>query len=273
MSDFRGLHRVGEPFVLANAWDVGSARMLAALGAKAIATSSSAHAFTLGKPDMHVTRDEALAHAQDLVSATPLPVQGDFENGFGDAPETVADTIRLGAEIGLAGVCIEDVKPPDGAAYAFDEAVERIRAAVAAARVLPRDFVLTARADGVMTGAYDLDEGIRRLKAFENAGADCLYLPLPADMDGLARICREVSAPVNALAAGRFTNHSLAEFAAIGVARVSLGSALARATHRLIADAGRAMFEDGDFTALSHSIGGDEVDAMLARGSRDVADA
>ena len=265
---FRALHRPGEPFVLANAWDVGSARLLAALGAKAIATSSAAHAFTLGRGDMNVTRDEALAHAQDLVAATPLPVQGDFENGFGDAPETVAETVRLAAGIGLAGICIEDVAPPDGAAYGRDEAVERIRAAVAAARALPRDFVLTARADGVMTGAYGMDEGLARIRAFEKAGADCLYLPLPPNMDDVRAVCEAVSAPVNALAAGPFTNVSLAGFAAAGVARVSLGSALARATHRLIVDAARAMFEDGDFTPLSRSIGGAEVDAMLESGAK-----
>ena len=265
---FRALHVPGDPFILANAWDVGSARMLAASGARAIATSSAAHAFTLGRPDMGVTRDEALAHAADLVAATPLPVQGDLENGFGDAPETVAETVRLAGEIGLAGVCIEDVMPPDGAAYDRDLAVERVRAGVAASRALTRDLVFCARADGVMTGAYDMDEGLARLRAFEAAGADCLYLPLPPDIDALARICREMNAPVNALAAGPFTKVPLSDFAALGVARVSLGSALARATHRLIADASRAMFEDGDFTTLSRSIGGEAVDAMLDRGAK-----
>ena len=269
---FRALHVPGDPFILANAWDIGSARMLAAMGARALATSSAAHAFTLGKPDMAVTRDEALAHAADLVAATGLPVQGDFENGWADDPEGVAETVRLAAEAGLAGLCIEDVMPPDGAAYDRDLAVERIRAA-AAARALPRDLVLCARADGVMTGAYDLEEGIARLRGFEAAGADVLYLPLPPGMDALGRIVRSVSAPVNALAAGPFTKHSLAEFAALGVARVSLGSALARATHRVIADAGRAMFGEGDFTSLSHSIGGAEVDAMLRRGADGKADA
>ena len=131
---FRALHRPGNPFILANAWDVGSARMLAALGAEAIATSSAAHAFTLGRPDGgHVTRDEALAHAQELVAATSVPVSGDFENGFGDAPETCAQTVRLAAEVGLAGISIEDTELPDSGAYAFDLAVERIRAAAAAA--------------------------------------------------------------------------------------------------------------------------------------------
>ncbi|GGK39408.1 isocitrate lyase/PEP mutase family protein [Salinarimonas ramus] len=267
---FRALHRPGDPFVLANAWDLGSARMLAALGAQALGTSSAAYAFTLGRPDMgHVTRDEMLAHAQDLVAATPLPVSADLENGYGDAPDAVAETVRLACDAGLAGLSIEDVMPPAGAAYPFDLAVERIRAGAAAARACPRDIVLLARADGVMTGAYDLDEGIRRLQAFVTAGADAVYLPAPASMEDVARICASVEVPVNALAAGRFTDHRRADFAAAGVARISLGSALARATHRLIKDAAEAMLGDaGDFSLLSRSISGEAVDALLAKGTR-----
>jgi len=265
---FRALHRPGDPFILANAWDLGSARMLAALGAQAIGTSSAAYAFTLGRPDMgRVTRDEALAHAQALVAATPLPVSGDFENGFGDAPEIVAETVRLSCDAGLAGLSIEDVMPPDGAAYPFDEAVERIRAAAAAARACPRDIVLVARADGVMTGVYDMEEGIRRLQAFEAAGADCLYLPMPPSMEDVARICASVSKPVNAIAAGAFTAVPRADFARAGVARISLGSGLARATHRLIRDSAKSMFEAGDFTPLSAGISGDVVDALLRAGA------
>ena len=265
---FRALHRPGDPFILANAWDMGSARMLAAMGAKAIATSSAAHAFTLGRQDGSVTRDEALAHAADLVAATPLPVSGDFEDGWASDPDGVAETVRLAAEAGLAGLSIEDVHEVEGSVgtpYGRDEAVERVRAGVAAARALPRDIVFCARADGVMTGGYDLDEGIARLQAFEAVGADCLYLPLPPDMDGLRRVASSVSAPVNALAAGPFTKVSLAEFAAAGIARVSLGSALARATHRAIVDAGEAMFGRGDFTPLAAGAKG--VDAMLERGA------
>lgn len=265
---FRDLHRPGDPFVLANAWDAGSARMLAALGAKAIGTSSAAHAFTLGRPDMgHVTRDESLAHAQTLVAATELPVSGDFENGFGEAPEMVAETVRLACEAGLAGLSIEDTALPSSDAYAFELAVERVRAGVAAARTLPRDVVLCARADGMMNGAYDMEEGLRRLKAFEAAGADCLYLPMPPDMETLGRVCAAVSAPINALAAGRFTETTLDEFAALDVARISLGSALARVTHRAIHDAAVAMFERGDFSLLGNGIGGGEVDRLLAKGA------
>ncbi len=262
---FRALHKAGDPFILANAWNAGSAKLLAAMGAQAIGTSSAAHAFTLGKPDMgHVSRDEALTHAQQLVAATPLPVSGDFENGFGEAPEHVAETIRLAAEVGLAGCSIEDTALPADTAYSFELAVERIAAAAAMAHALPKDFVLVARADGVMNGAYDTDEAIRRIQAFEQAGADCVYIPLPPDMAAQTRICQAVSVPVNALAAGPFTRYSRADFAAAGVARISVGSALARTTHQTILDAGGAMIA-GDFTRLNGASG---IDEMLMKGSR-----
>jgi 2-methylisocitrate lyase-like PEP mutase family enzyme len=240
--------------------------MLAALGAPAIATSSAAHAFTLGRPDMgHVSRDEALAHAQDLVAAVNVPVSGDFENGFGDAPDVVAETVRLAFEAGLAGISIEDTALPASTPYPRALAAERIRAAAAAARALPRDFVLVARADGVMNGQYDLDEALARMALYEEAGADCLYVPVPGGIEAQARVCAATALPVNALVAGDFTHIPRSQFAEIGVARLSLGSALARATHRLIADAGHAMFERGDFSVMSHSITGGEVDALLAK--------
>jgi 2-methylisocitrate lyase-like PEP mutase family enzyme len=264
--EFRALHRPGDPFILANAWDAGSARLLAGLGARAIGTSSAAHAFTLGRPDMgQVSRDEALAHAQALVAAVNLPVSGDFENGFGDAPETCAETVRLAAEAGLAGISIEDTALPGADPYPRALAVERIRAAAAAARALPRDFVLVARADGMMLGTYGLDEALARLRGFEEAGADCLYVPLPGSLEAQAQICAATTLPVNALAAGPFTEVSRADLAAIGVARISLGSALARATHRLIIDAGHAIFDAGDFRLLSHSAPGSDVDRIMRR--------
>lgn len=265
---FRALHRPGAPFLLANAWDAGSARLLAALGAEAIGTTSAGHAFTLGLPDGgHVTRDDALAHAQTLVAATPLPVSGDFENGFGPAPETVAETVRLAAEAGLAGCSIEDTDLPGAGAYDRAFAIDRVRAAVAAARALPRDFVLVARADGCLTGAYGVEEALARVTAFAEAGADCVYVPLPPTMDDIARICAAVRVPVNALAAGRFIRHARADFAAAGVARISIGSALARVTHKAMLDAARPMLEAGDFSHLRGLPGG-EVDALLARGAR-----
>ena len=267
MTSFRDLHQPGNPFILANAWDQGSARMLAALGAKAIATSSAAHAFTLGRPDMGtVTRDEALSHAQDLMAATPLPVSGDFENGFGDDPDTCAETVRLSGEIGLAGICIEDTALPDTAAYDFDLAVERIKAAASAARNTPKDFFLVARADGVMNGVYDMAEAMKRIRAFDQAGADGLYIPIPPDMDALKTICKATDKPVNVLAAGKFTKVPQAEFANAGAARISLGSALARTTHKAILDAAKAMFDDGDFSQMG-GIGGDTIDALLDKGA------
>ena len=266
---FRALHRPGNPFILANVWDVGTARMMAGLGAEALATSSAAHAFTLGRPDGGtVTRDEALAHAADIVAATSLPVSGDFENGFGDAPDYCAETVRLAAEAGLAGISIEDAAFTHDKAYDFDFAVERIRAAVAAARALKRDFVLVARADGVMNGHYDLAEGLRRIRAFDEAGADCLYLPFPASVDDLRSVVAATKKPVNALAAGPFTKLSRKDFAEMGIARISQGSALARATHKVIHDAAQAMFRDGDFKPLANGISGSIINDLLAKGAR-----
>jgi len=266
---FRALHQPGNPFILANAWDVGSARMLAGLGAKALATSSSAHAFTLGRPDNgHVSREEALAHAQSIVSATPLPVSGDFENGFGAAPDHVAETVRLAAEVGLAGISIEDTDAPGYGSYDFELAVERIKAAVAAARALKRDFVLVARADGVMNESYDMAEALRRIRAFDEAGADCLFVPVPPSVDALRQICQATKKPVNALAVADLAHLSLAEFGKIGVARISQGSAVARLTHKAIYDAGKAMFEKGDFSVLNQGISGGVVDDLMEKGAK-----
>ncbi len=270
---FALLHGAG-CFVMPNPWDRGSARVMAALGAKALATSSAAHAFTLGRPDMGgVTRDEALAHAEDIVSATALPVSGDFENGFVDAPEDVAETIRLAAEAGLSGCSIEDTQMIDGnPAYDFGLAVERIKAAVSASRSVGRSFVLTARADGVMNGVYDLAEGIRRLQAFEAAGADCLYLPVPPGMEELKTILSSVSAPVNALAAGPLTDHDQREFASLGVRRISLGSMPARVTHAALVSAMQNVLGSGDFSALQSAASGGDIDRLLEEG-RDMGSA
>lgn len=247
---FRVLHRKGDPFILANAWDAGSAKMLEGLGAQAIGTTSAGHAQTLGLADGGtVTRDQALAHAEDLVAATSLPVSGDFENGYGHAPDLVAETVRLAAEAGLAGCSTEDEAWPEAKAYDFDLAVERVRAGAAAARALARDFVFVARADGVMNGHYDTEEAMRRVQAFAEAGADCVYVPLPRDMAEIARICASVPVPVNALAAGPFAGFTQQEFAAAGVARISVGSALAKVAQRAARDAAGPMIA-GDFSRL-----------------------
>lgn len=263
-AEFRELHRPGNPFVLANAYDLGSAKVLTSLGAQAIGTTSNGHAFTLGRVDMgYVTRDEAMAHAQDIVAATHLPVSGDFENGYGKDPETVAETIKMAEEIGLAGCSIEDTDMPGTGAYDFDLAVERIKAAASAARSLSKDFVLVARADGIMNGAYDIEEALRRLRAFDDAGADCLYVPLPKTMADLKRICASTDKPVNALAVGQYANCSRSDFAAAGVARISLGSGLARTTHAALINSARRILSDGDFTDILNAAPGTEVEALL----------
>jgi 2-methylisocitrate lyase-like PEP mutase family enzyme len=263
---FFRLHQSG-CFVVPNPWDVGSARMMAALGAEALATTSAGFAFTLGRPDMGtVTRDEALAHAEALVAATPLPVTGDFENGFADDPDGVAETVRLAAAVGLSGCSIEDTQmTPGNPAYAFPLAVERIRAATAAARALGRPFVLCARADGVMNGTYDVAEGIRRLQAFEAAGADLLYMPCPPGLPELKQVLAAVKKPVNALAYGPLLGLSVPEFAALGVRRISLGSMLARATHDVLHDRMREI-TGGSFAGLK-GVGGGDIDGLLVKGS------
>jgi 2-methylisocitrate lyase-like PEP mutase family enzyme len=266
---FHDLHQQS-CFVIPNPWDRGSARMMAALGAKALATSSAAHAFTLGRPDLGgVTRDEALAHAADLIAATPRPVSGDFENGFGDSPDDVAETVRLSGEVGLSGISVEDTQMmPGNPAYPFDLAVERIKAGVAAARALGRPFIFCARADGVMNGTYDLPEGIRRLQAFEAAGADLLYLPVPPGKAELARVLAAVRKPVNALAAGPLKALTVAELATMGVRRISTGSQIARLTHAAIRDSVSAMLGQGSFAPLAGTANGDDIDALLLKGSK-----
>jgi 2-methylisocitrate lyase-like PEP mutase family enzyme len=265
---FHDLHQQG-CFVIPNPWDRGSAKMMTALGAQALATSSAAHAFTLGRPDLGgVSRDEALAHAESLIAATDLPVSGDFENGFGDAPDDVAETVRLSGEAGLSGISVEDTQMvPGNAAYAFDLAVERIKAGVAAARALGRPFIFCARADGVMHGTYDLAEAIRRLQAFEAAGADLLYCPVPPGKAELALILAAVKTPVNALAAGPLKRLTVAELATMGIRRISTGSQIARLTHAAIRDATSAMLGQGSFAPLLGTADGDEIDALLLKGS------
>ncbi|WP_103255833.1 isocitrate lyase/PEP mutase family protein [Tabrizicola aquatica] len=265
---FHDLHQAG-CFVIPNPWDRGSARMMAALGAKALATSSAAHAFTLGRPDLGgVSRDEALAHAQDLLAATDLPVSGDFENGFGDSPDAVAETVRLAGEAGLSGISVEDTQMiPGNAPYAFDLAVERIRAGAAAARALGRPLIFCARADGVMHGTYDLAEGIRRLQAFERAGADLLYLPVPPGRAELAQVLASVTKPVNALAAGPLKRLTVADLATMGVRRISTGSQIARLTHAAIRDATVAMLDHGHFDPLAGTASGEDIDALLLKGT------
>ena len=186
---------------MANAWDAGSARLLAGLGFAALATSSGACAGTLGRRDGAVTREEALAHARAIVLATDLPVSADLEKGFGDSPQAAAETIRLAAEAGVVGGSIEDATGnPQIPLYEFNHAVERIAAAVEAARALPFDFVLTARSEGFLRGRPDLEETIRRLQAFEKAGADVLMAPALPGLEAVRAVCGAVKKPVNFMA-------------------------------------------------------------------------
>ncbi len=267
---FFELHQSG-CFVVPNPWDMGSARLMAASGAKALASTSSGFAFTLGRPEMgHVTRDEALRHAEQIVAATPLPVTGDLENGFGDDPADVAETVRLAREAGLSGCSIEDTRMVEGnPAYDFDLALERIGAAAEAARTLEDPFVLCARADGVINESYGLDEAIRRIQAFENAGADLLYVPLLPDMESLQMVVASVPKPVNALAAGPLAQVTVPQLAAMGVRRISVGAQIARLTHAAIRDATRAMLNEGSFAAFASGASSNEIDTMLARGADD----
>ncbi len=264
---FQELHKTG-CFVIPNPWDQGTARMMAALGAKALATTSAGFAFTLGRPDMGgVSRDEALVHAEAIVSATQLPVSGDFENGFGDDPDEVAETVRLAREVGLSGCSIEDTQMLKGNPfYDFDLAVDRIRASVDAARSLSEPFVLCARADGVMNGTYDTAEAIRRIQAFEQAGADLLYVPSLPGVSALERIVASVTKPVNALAIGALSQISVDQFSSIGVRRISVGSAIARLTHGLIWNSVRAMLDDGEFKTLKNAANSKEIDQLLIKG-------
>lgn len=265
---FRELHVPGDPLVLPNAYDVGSARMLVGLGAKAIATTSSGFAATIGLPDFgHVSRDQMLDHCEDIVRSVNVPVTGDLENGYADDPEGVAETVRLAAEVGLVGCALEDVVPDaDVPYYNFDIAVARMAAAVEAAEALPFDFTICARADGVMLGAYGVEEAIRRVQAFEEVGAHCVYAPMLPTMDDLATLCASVSVPVNALCAGGFTKYSRDDFAKIGVARISVGGSLARATHKVVADIGTAMLSRGDFSALGNILPGKELEKLMKLG-------
>ncbi|MFT5708284.1 MAG: 2-methylisocitrate lyase-like PEP mutase family enzyme [Oceanospirillaceae bacterium] len=264
---FRELHNPGQPFILFNAWDIGSARMYAALGAKAIGTSSAAFASTLGEADMGIiSRDKMLAHAQDIVSATKLPVSGDFENGFGDDPDTVSETVKLAVEIGLAGISIEDTQLPSMDTYDFELAVERIKAAASTARTLSADFMLVARADGLMNNSYDLTEAINRIKAYEKAGADCVYIPVLPDLESVKRVCESVSIPVNVLAAGVMTKLNAKQFGAAGVARISLGSANYREIQKSMYDTAIKILNEGDFSRLAKGLTADVADNLLEKG-------
>lgn len=268
MSAFRDLHKKGKPFTLANVWDEGSAKLAAALGAQALGTTSAGFAFTKGLPDDgNLTRNQSIDHAAKIVNAVNIPVSADLENGFGKHPEDVALTVQMAFDAGLAGCTIEDTALPEKASYDFDLAVARIQAGVETARGLKGDFVFTARADGIMIGTYGFDEALTRLRAFDALGADCLYAPSLKNICALAQICAETNAPVNALVAESFTQHSMKEFADAGAARLSLGSALARHAIQAIKDGLMPIITEGRFDQISDGMPFPEINELLAKGS------
>jgi 2-methylisocitrate lyase-like PEP mutase family enzyme len=242
-ADFRALH-AGEPFVIPNPWDAGSARVLAALGFLALATTSSGFAFTLGRADGEATLDEVVEHTAAIDAATELPVSVDLENGYGPDP---ASAIARVAEAGAVGASIEDWDP-SGRLYGLDEATERIAAVSAVARNLPFPFMLTARAENLIRGNPDLDDTISRLQAFERAGADVLYAPGLRTVGEIRAVCDAVSKPVNVLALPGLT---LAQIVDAGAQRISIGGALAWVAAKALVEAATAIRDGGDFSALS----------------------
>ena len=243
---FRALHE-SEPFVIPNPWDAGSAKALAGLGFKALASTSSGFAFTLGRTDGDVTLDEVIAHAHDLDQATALPVAMDLENGYGPAPEDAARAITRAGKAGAVGGSIEDYDRDGDALYPIDQAAERIAAAVEAARALDFTFTLTARAENHIRGNPDLDNTIARLQAYERAGADVLFAPGLRDADEIRAVCQAVGKPVNVLAHRGLT---LAEITEAGAQRVSVGGALTWVAVTAMAAAAEQIRDHGDFSAL-----------------------
>jgi 2-methylisocitrate lyase-like PEP mutase family enzyme len=252
---FRKLHEGPGVFLIPNPWDVGSARLLAGLRFQALATSSAASAAALGRADHDLTRDESLAHARLLVGATDLPVSADLGKGFGDAPEVVAETIRLAAQAGLVGCTIEDATGnPDHPLYDFPLAVERIAAAAEVAHALPFPFMLTARVHNFLYAAPRLEDTIRRLQAFETAGADVLFAPgLPA-LAAVRTVCAAVSKPFNFMVGIKGKSFSVKELASAGVRRISLATSLYRAAMTGFLDAAREVRDKGEFTFLERSV-------------------
>ncbi|MFV0887547.1 isocitrate lyase/PEP mutase family protein [Metapseudomonas otitidis] len=264
--DFAALHQGPDLLVLPNPWDAGSARMLAHLGFKALATTSAGLAFSLGRRDAEgaVSREEALANARAIVEATPLPVAADLENGYGDSPEACAETLRLAAEAGLVGGSIEDASGrPDAPIYDAGLALERIQAAAEAARALPFPFTLAARAENFLHGRPDLDDTLRRLVAYAEAGADVLYAPGLTTREQIAEVVAAVAPkPVNILVGSPALALTLDELAALGVRRVSLGSNLARVAYGAFFEAVRQL-HGHDLSAAQQAMPFDRINALF----------
>jgi 2-methylisocitrate lyase-like PEP mutase family enzyme len=250
---FRAMHE-GEPFVIPNPWDAGSAKVLASLGFKALATTSGGMAFTLGKLDGDVTLEQLIEHVEGITEATELPVSVDLENGYGHAPEDAARAITAVAEVGAVGGSIEDWDR-EGAIYELDAAAERVAAAREAADATGFPFTLTARAENHLRGIDDLDDTITRLKAYEQAGADVLYAPGLGNTDQVRAICDAVSKPVNALAR---SGVSFSEMTEAGAQRISVGSRLLWVAAAAMVEAAESIRDDGDFSRLAVKVYPDE---------------
>jgi 2-methylisocitrate lyase-like PEP mutase family enzyme len=263
-SRFRTLHQGPGAFVIPNPWDAGSARILAGLGFRALATSSGASAGILGRRDGKVKRDEALAHAHAIVTATDLPVSADLEKGFGDSPEAAAEAIRLAAGVGLVGGSIEDATGnPDRPLYDIGHATERVVAAVQAARALPFAFTLTARAENFLRGNPNLDDTIKRLQAFEQAGADVLFAPGLPDLAAVRTVCAALSRPFNFMVGIKGKSFTVAELEAAGVRRISLATSLYRAAMSGLLNAAREVKDKGTFGYLDASVATPELNAFM----------
>jgi 2-methylisocitrate lyase-like PEP mutase family enzyme len=260
---FRALHARPKAFIIPNPWDVGTARMLAKLGFEALATTSAGYAFSAGVQDNRVGRDKMLAHVAEIVAATDLPVNADLENGFGDDPKTVAETIRLAAATGIAGGSIEDsIDRPGEKVYDFGLAADRIRAAVEAKKG-SGPFLLTARAENYLVGIPDLKDTIKRLQAYQEAGADVLYAPCIMTREEITAIVSSVDRPVNFLMGTQPQRFTLDDLSVMGVRRVSVGSALSLAALGAFLRAAREMRETGTFTYTQDAAGFSEVSKLL----------
>ena len=265
---FRALHARDGAFVIPNPWDVGSARILAGAGFESLATTSAGFAFSLGRRDNTIARYAMLDHVATIAAATELPVSADLENGYADTPEGVAETYALAATTGIVGASIEDsTGNPEHPLFDIDVAAVRVRAAVEAVRALPFPFTLTARAENFLVGRNDLADVIRRLQAYQDAGADVLYAPGLVARDDIATVVKSVDRPINVvmgLAGARF---SLGELGALGVKRVSVGSALARAAFGALIDAANEIREHGTFAFADRAVAYRDLGAMFDAGS------
>lgn len=262
---FKTLHESG-CFIFPNPWDAGSARMLAGLGFQALATTSQGFANAQGLEDYQITREMKLEHCRELCAAVDLPIAADLENGFGHTPEICAETITLAAEAGLVGGSIEDFNPETGAIYDIDDATERVRAAVEAANALPFPFLVTGRAENHLRGVNDLGNTIRRLQAYQEAGAHVLYAPLLPGLDAVKTALSEVDRPLNVLGPA-LAPVSVDDLAAIGVRRISLGSALANAAWGGLVNAASELQGKGSYGWMANMLPGTRRSELLAAGT------